>query len=65
MILPHPPTDALCRFHYRIEDFNLFIIDDHSRDNSISIIEKYSDSRIKVIKLKRNKGSIWTNIQNT
>ena len=25
MILPHPPTDALCRFHYRIEDFNLFI----------------------------------------
>ena len=38
------------------KDFNLFIIDDNSTDNSIKIIDKYSDSRIKFVKLKKNKG---------
>ena len=38
------------------KDFNLFIIDDNSTDNSIKIINKYSDPRIKIIKLKKNKG---------
>ena len=38
------------------KDFRLFIIDDNSNDNSLKIIEKYSDSRISLIKLKKNKG---------
>jgi len=38
------------------KDFNLFIIDDNSTDNSIEIIDKYSDPRIKFIELKKNKG---------
>ena len=38
------------------KDFNLFIIDDNSTDNSIRIIDKYTDSRIKFVKLKKNKG---------
>ncbi len=38
------------------KDFNLFIIDDNSTDNSIKIIDKYSDPRIKFLKLKKNKG---------
>ena len=38
------------------KDFNLFIIDDNSIDNSVKVIEKYSDKRIKFIKLKKNKG---------
>ena len=39
-----------------LKDFNLFIIDDNSTDNSIKVIDKYSDPRIKFIKLKKNKG---------
>ena len=38
------------------KDFNLYIIDDNSTDNSKKVIDKYSDSRIKVLKLKKNKG---------
>jgi len=38
------------------KDFNLYIIDDNSTDNSKKVIDKYSDTRIKVLKLKRNKG---------
>ena len=39
------------------EDWQLYIIDDFSTDESISILEKYeSDKRINFIKLKRNKG---------
>ena len=38
------------------KDFNLYIIDDNSADNSKKVIDKYSDTRIKVLKLKRNKG---------
>ena len=38
------------------QDFNLYIIDDFSNDKSISIIEDYSDPRVNLIKLKKNKG---------
>ena len=38
------------------KDFNLYIIDDFSKDDSLSIIKKYSDPRIKLIHLKKNKG---------
>lgn len=39
-----------------LKDFKLYIIDDFSNDNSINIIKKYSDSRIILIPLKKNKG---------
>jgi len=39
------------------ENWELIIVDDSSTDNSIKIIEKFlKDKRIKLIKLKRNKG---------
>ena len=38
------------------KDFNLYIIDDNSTDNSKKVIDKYSDTRIKVVNLKKNKG---------
>ena len=38
------------------QNFNLYIIDDFSSDKSIETIRNYSDSRIKIIQLKRNKG---------
>ena len=38
------------------KDFNLYIIDDFSRDNSLQIVKGYSDQRINIIKLKKNKG---------
>tara|TARA_Y100000294_G_C8517185_1_gene321349 strand:+ start:149 stop:919 length:771 start_codon:yes stop_codon:yes gene_type:complete len=38
------------------KNFKLYIIDDFSNDNSLQIIKKYSDSRIKLISLKENKG---------
>lgn len=39
-------------------NWELIIVDDHSRDNSTKIIEKFinKDSRIKLIKLSKNKG---------
>ena len=38
------------------KNFKLYIIDDFSNDDSLSIIKKYSDSRIILIQLKKNKG---------
>ena len=38
------------------KNFKLYIIDDFSNDNSVSIIKKYSDPRIIMIPLKKNKG---------
>ena len=38
------------------QDFNLYVIDDFSNDKSINIIEDYSDPRVNLIKLKKNKG---------
>ena len=38
------------------QDFNLYVIDDFSNDESINIIENYSDPRVNLIKLKKNKG---------
>ncbi len=38
------------------QDFNLYVIDDFSNDESINIIEDYSDPRVNLIKLKKNKG---------
>ena len=37
-------------------NFTLYVIDDFSNDNSLEIIKKYSDSRIKLTALKENKG---------
>ena len=37
-------------------NFTLYIIDDFSNDNSIEIIKKYTDARIKLTSLKENKG---------
>ena len=37
-------------------NFTLYVIDDFSNDNSLDIIKKYSDSRIKLTALKENKG---------
>ena len=39
------------------KNWNLYIIDDHSSDNSIEIIKKFSNLKnVNVIKLKKNKG---------
>ncbi len=38
------------------QDFNLYVIDDCSKDESINVIEDYSDPRINLVKLKKNKG---------
>lgn len=38
------------------QDFELIIIDDGSTDNTVSIIENYNDTRIKLIKHQVNKG---------
>lgn len=46
--------DSLLSQTYK--DFELIIVDDGSKDNSISIIESYADSRIKIIKNEKNLG---------
>lgn len=38
------------------EDFELLIFDDASNDDSVSIINSFKDSRIRIIKLKKTKG---------
>ncbi len=38
------------------KNFTIYLIDDFSSDNSISIIKEYNDPRIILIKLKKNKG---------
>lgn len=38
------------------EHYELIIVDDASTDNTLNIIKKYNDSRIKIIELKRNVG---------
>ena len=35
------------------KDFNLYIIDDNSTDNSKKVIDKYSDTRIKNSKVEK------------
>jgi len=47
-------VDSIVNQSFR--NFKLYIIDDFSNDNSISIIKKYSDPRIILIPLKKNKG---------
>ena len=43
--------------HQSFKNWKLYIIDDNSTDNSISIIQRYSKSKnINIIKLKKNKG---------
>jgi len=38
--------------------FELIVVDDGSTDNSIELVKSYNDSRIRVIKNKRNLGSV-------
>lgn len=42
--------------HQKFKDFELIIIDDKGTDNSISIIEKIKDPRIRIIENDRNRG---------
>ena len=42
------------------KDFELLIIDDGSTDNSQSIINSYTDKRIRVLKNEGNKGLAYT-----
>jgi len=42
------------------KDFEFLIIDDGSTDDSVAIVEKYTDSRIKLVKHTVNKGLIAT-----
>jgi len=48
-----------------LSDFEIIFIDDCSSDRSINIINKFSkiDSRIKLIKNKRNKGTLYSRSQ--
>jgi glycosyltransferase involved in cell wall biosynthesis len=39
-----------------LQDFELLIIDDNSPDNSVEVIKKFDDSRIKLITLEKNLG---------
>ncbi len=41
-------------------DFEFLIVDDCSSDNTEQIVKKNNDSRIKYIKLNKNKGEYWT-----
>ena len=41
-------------------DFEYFIIDDSSRDESVSVIESYNDSRIRLVKNEKNLGTAET-----
>lgn len=41
-------------------DFELLIVDDGSTDNSVNIINEYSDNRIRLIKNENNKGIPYT-----
>jgi len=41
------------------KNFTLYIIDDFSNDNSLEIIKKYPDNRIKLTALKENKGAYY------
>ena len=51
--------------HQRISDFEIIFIDDRSTDKSINIINKFSeiDNRIKLIKNKSNKGTLYSRSQ--
>ena len=48
-----------------IEDYEIIFIDDYSIDNSFKIINEYSqkDLRIKIIKNKINRGTLYSRIQ--
>ena len=43
-------------FNQTFTNWNLFIIDDNSNDNSKSIINKYLNKNVKLVYLKKNKG---------
>ena len=42
------------------KNFELIIVEDGSKDNSLKILKKYRDKRIKLIKNKKNKGSVFS-----
>jgi len=41
-----------------IQDFEIIVIDDCSTDNTVSIIESFKDTRIRIINKDTNKGLI-------
>ncbi|HET9154667.1 MAG TPA: glycosyltransferase family 2 protein [Solirubrobacterales bacterium] len=38
------------------DDFELIVVDDHSSDGTVTVLERYDDSRIKVVRHERNRG---------
>lgn len=42
------------------QNFELIVIDDGSTDNTISVIENFSDQRIRYVKNERNKGIVYS-----
>ena len=56
-------NQAICSIqNQNMPDVEILIIDDHSKDNSLKIIEKIQkiDRRIKVIKNKKNRGALYS-----
>ena len=51
--------------HQLLEEFEIIFIDDYSTDDSVKIINNFSsiDKRIKLIKNKRNKGTLYSRCQ--
>ena len=43
--------------HQTYTNFELIIIDDHSQDNSVNIVNRFKDERIQLLCLKENKGA--------
>ena len=51
--------------HQLLEEFEIIFVDDYSTDDSVKIINNFSsiDKRIKLIKNKRNKGTLYSRCQ--
>jgi glycosyltransferase involved in cell wall biosynthesis len=51
-----------CIQHQDFDNIEIILVDDKSTDNGVNLLEKYQkkDKRIKIIKNKRNKGTLFT-----